>query len=352
MFRMRSALCAAVVAGAVMAAPARADNFNLTMVSGHGTQLPWIRMAQEFYLPEVNKRLAGRHTLKFQEAYGGTIVKLGGELNAVRQGVADMAHVYTIFEPANLPLLQVTHVTPFSVASVPVLSRVMVEMNHEMKELQAQWQKQNQLFLGAVVADSVQLFTKKPIKSIDELKGVKVGASGTLSLWASGIGMVPVQGDFSTHYNNLKTGIYDSLLAFVTGSYPIKVHEVAPHMNKLDFGATSIGAITINLDTWKRMPPEVQKALREVGDEYSVRLAGALTKVSSVFEANIVKEGGTVTAMPKEERARWASTMPNIAQDWVKRNEERGLPAGAVLKTYTAKLRAAGQTALRDWEKR
>ena len=352
MFRMRSVLCAAVVAGAVMAAPAQADNFNLTMVSGHGTQLPWIRMAQEFYLPEVNKRLAGRHTLKFQEAYGGTIVKLGGELNAVRQGVADMAHVYTIFEPANLPLLQVTHVTPFSVASVPVLSRVMVEMNHEMKELQAQWQKQNQLFLGAVVADSVQLFTKKPIKSIDELKGVKVGASGTLSLWASGIGMVPVQGDFSTHYNNLKTGIYDSLLAFVTGSYPIKVHEVAPHMNKLDFGATSIGAITINLDTWKRMPPEVQKALREVGDEYSVRLAGALTKVSSVFEANIVKEGGTVTAMPKEERARWASTMPNIAQDWVKRNEERGLPAGAVLKTYTAKLRAAGQTALRDWEKR
>lgn len=352
MFRMRSALCAAVAAGAAIAAPAQADNFNLTMVSGHGTQLPWIRMLQDFYIPEVNKRLAGKHTLKFQEAYGGTIVKLGGELNAVRQGVADMAHVYTIFEPANLPLLQVTHVTPFSVASVPVLSRVMVEMNHEMKELQAQWQKQNQLFLGAVVVDSVQLFTKKPIRSIDELKGVKVGASGTLSLWASGIGMVPVQGDFSTHYNNLKTGIYDSLLAFVTGSYPIKVHEVAPHMNKLDFGATSIGAITINLDTWKRMPPEVQKVLREVGDEYSVRLAGALTKATSVFEANIAKEGGTVTAMPKEERAKWASTMPNIAQDWVKRNEERGVPAGAVLKTYTAKLRAAGQSALRDWEKR
>jgi TRAP-type C4-dicarboxylate transport system substrate-binding protein len=352
MFRMRSALCVAAAAGAVMAVPAQADNFNLTMVSGHGTQLPWIRMLQDFYIPEVNKRLAGKHTIKFQEAYGGTIVKLGGELNAVRQGVADMAHVYTIFEPANLPLLQVTHVTPFSVASVPVLSRVMVEMNHEMKELQAQWQKQNQLFLGAVVADSVQLFTKKPIKSIDELKGVKVGASGTLSLWASGIGMVPVQGDFSTHYNNLKTGIYDSLLAFVTGSYPIKVHEVAPHMNKLDFGATSIGAITINLDTWKRMPPEVQKALREVGDEYSQRLAGTLTKVTSVFEANIAKEGGTVTQMPKEERAKWASTMPNIAQDWVKRNEERGLPAGAVLKTYTAKLRAAGQAGLRDWEKR
>lgn len=352
MFRTMSTLCTVIAATLALGAPAKADTFNLTMVSGHGTQLPWIRMLQEFYIPEVNKRLAGKHTLKFQEAYSGTIVKLGGELNAVRQGVADMAHVYTIFEPANLPLLQVTHVTPFSVASVPVLTRVIVEMNHDMKELQAQWQKQNQLFLGAVVADSVQLFTKKPIKGIDELKGLKVGASGSLSLWANGIGMVPVQGDFSTHYNNLKTGIYDSLLAFVTGSYPIKVHEVAPYMNKFDFGATSIGAITINLDTWKRMPPEVQSALREVGDEYSRRLADTLTKLTSTFEANIAKQGGTIAAMPQSERTKWAGTMPNIAQDWVKRNEERGLPAGAVLKTYTSKLRAAGQTALRDWEKR
>jgi TRAP-type C4-dicarboxylate transport system substrate-binding protein len=352
MFRRISTLSAVIAAGLGVAAPAKAESFNMTMVSGHGTQLPWIRMLQDFYLPEVNKRLGGKHTIKFQEAYSGTIVKLGGELNAVRQGVAEMAHVYTIFEPSNLPLLQVTHVTPFSVASVPVLSRVMVEMNNEMKELQAQWQKQNQLFLGAVVADSVQLFTKKPIKSIDELKGVKVGASGTLSLWANGIGMVPVQGDFSTHYNNLKTGIYDSLLAFVTGTYPIKVHEVAPYMNKFDFGATSIGAVTINLDTWKRMPPEVQKVLREVGDEYSRRLADTLTKLTSTFEANMAKEGGTINPIPPGERTKWANTMPNIAQDWVKRNEDRGLPAGTVLKTYVSKLRAAGQTGLRDWEKR
>ena len=352
MFRMKATLAGFFAASLAAAAPAQAENFNLTMVSGHGTQLPWIRMLHEFYIPEVNKRMAGKHKITWQEAYSGTIVKLGGELNAVKQGVSDMAHVYTIFEPANLPLLQVTHVTPFSVASVPVLSRVMVEMNHDMKELQSQWQKQNQLFLGAVVVDSVQLFTKQPINGIDELKGVKVGASGTLSLWASGIGMVPVQGDFSTHYNNLKTGIYDSLLAFVTGTYPIKVHEVAPYMNKLDFGATSIGAVTINLDTWKRLPPDVQKAMREVGDEYSARLADTLTKLTATFEGRMVKEGGKIHTLPESERRKWATTMPNIAQDWVQRNEERGLPARAVLKTYTAKLHAAGQTALRDWEKR
>jgi TRAP-type C4-dicarboxylate transport system substrate-binding protein len=349
-----AASVAALSAAFAFAAPARAENFNITMVSGHGTHLPWIRAIHEFYIPEVNKRLAaapGKHTIKWQEAYGGTIVKITGELQAVRNGVAEMAHVYTIFEPANLPLLQVTHVTPFSVPSVSVLTKVMVDMNHEVKALRDQWSKQNQVFLGAVVADSIQLYTKKPVSRIDELKGLKVGASGSLSLWANGIGMVPVQGDFSTHYNNLKTGVYDSLLAFVTGTFPIKVHEVAPYVIRIDSGATSIGAITINKALFDSMPREVQKVLVEVGDEYSGRVAATLEKLVSTFEANMVKQGATISELSQAERAKWANTMPNIAQDWVKRNEERGLPAGAVLKTYLAKLRAAGQKPLRDWEK-
>jgi TRAP-type transport system periplasmic protein len=338
---------------ALFAGAAGADNFKITMVSGHGTQLPYIGLISRFYIPEVNKRLAAlpqKHTIAWQEAYGGTIVKLGGELQAVREGVADMAHVYTIFEPANLPLLQVTHVTPFSIASVPALAKIMVEMNAE-KALTDQWTKQNQVFLGEVAVDSIQLFAKKPVSKIEELKGLKVGASGSLSLWANGIGMVPVQGDFSTHYNNLKTGVYDSLLAFVSGSYPIKAHEVAPHMIKIDAGATSIGAVTINKSTFDAMPPEVQKVLREVGVEYSQRVAQTLTGLVGTFEQKMTSEGATISALPAAERTKWATTMPNIALDWAKRNEERGLPARQVLKTYLAKVRAAGQTPLRDWEK-
>src|SRR5687768_2383954 len=98
--------------GAVFAAASAvvAASFNITIVSGHGTLLPWIRAIQQFYSPQVDKRLApapGKDTLNWHQAYGGTIVNLGGELAAVSQGVADIAHVYTNFEPANLPLLKV-----------------------------------------------------------------------------------------------------------------------------------------------------------------------------------------------------------------------------------------------------
>ena len=42
--------------------------------------------------------------------------------------------------------------------------------------------------------------------------------------------------------------------------------------------------------------------------------------------------------------------MGTLIQDWVKRNEERKLPARLVLKTYLDKLRASGQQPLRNWD--
>lgn len=349
----RYSAAAAVLAALSFGGPACATTYNITMVSGHGTHLPWIKLITEFYIPEVNRRLkeaGGQHTINWQEAYSGTIVKLGGELPAVREGVAEMAHVYTIFEPGNLPLLAFTHLTPFSTYDVPGLSKIVLDMHSEMNELKEHWAKHNQVFLGAVVVDSVHLYTKKPVSTVEDLKGLKVGAAGSASLWANGIGMVPVQGDFSTHYNNVSTGVYDSLFAFTTGTYPIKIHHVAKYLTKVDIGATFIGAITINKKLYDSMPPEVQKVLQEVGTEYTRRVAATLSTLAAQFETKMAAEGAIISEFPKEQRLKWATTMPNIAQDWVKRNEERKLPARLVLKTYLDKLRASGQQPLRNWD--
>ena len=159
-------------------------------------------------------------------------------------------------------------------------------------------------------------------------------------------------GDYLTHLPSMafSTGVYDSLFAFTTGTYPIKIHQVAKYLTKVDIGATFIGAITINKTLYDSMPPEVQKILQEVGAEYTRRVATTLSALAAQFEAKMAAEGAIISEFPKEQRLKWATTMPNIAQDWVKRNEERKLPARLVLKTYLDKLRASGQQPLRNWD--
>jgi len=259
--------------------------------------------------------------------------------------------VYTIFEPAKLPLMSVTFLAPFGSDDVTLISKIIVEMNAELPELKAHWAKQNQVFLGAIAADTDHTWTKFPVKTLEDYKGRKLGASGSLSLWANGIGAVAVQGNFATHYNNIKTGVYDGLIAFITGLYPIKIHEVAPYMTKVNLGSMSIGAITINKKMYDSMSPATQKILSDVGVEYSQRVSATMQKLAGIFEKKMAAEGAKISVFPPAERKKWATTMPNIAKDWVKRNEERGVPARKVLETYMSKLRAAHVELVRDWDK-
>ena len=168
----------AIVAACAAGGSAAAATYNVTFAGGHATHLPWMKAIKEFYIPEVDKRLAGmggQHKIVWNQAFGGTVAKVRGVLEAVQEGVTEMGMVYTIFEPAKLPLLAVTFMAPFGTDDVPLVSRILVEMNDEMEALRAEWGKHNQVFLGAVAADTDHIWTKFPVTSIASLTRTKRG---------------------------------------------------------------------------------------------------------------------------------------------------------------------------------
>lgn len=343
-----------LLAASLGAGPARAENYRVTFSAALGPHLPWIRTVREFYIPEVNKRLAeagGKDSIAWTEAFGGTMAKIGGELAAVENGLSEMGVVSTIFEAAKLPLLAVTFMAPFGSDDAQVISKILYEMHQEMPEMASQWARHKQIFIATISVDTDYVMTTFPVNRIADLKGRKLGAAGSLSLWAAGIGAVPVQGDFATHFNNIKTGVYDGLIAFTTGNYPAKLHQVAPYVTRVDLGAMTIGALSINKAFHDRLPPYAQKILKDVGAEYTTRLAGAVMGLAKDFDQKMTAEGAKISKLPAEERRLWATTMPNIAKEWVERNEARGVPASKVLAAYMKKLRDNKVELVRDWDK-
>jgi len=352
---LHSLALAGLVSMAAAAAPsARAETFKITFSAAHGTQLPYIGAIKNFYIPEVDKRLkeaGGKHNIVWNEAFGGTLAKVGGELDAVESGVAEMGFVYTIFEAAKLPLEAVCFMAPFGSDDPRVMNKIMYEMNTEMPEMASQWTKHNQVFLAALSTDTDYMLSTFPINTIADLKCRKVGASGPLSLWINGIGGVPVQGDFATHYNNLKTGVYDALIAFTTGMYPNKLHQVAPYALRVDLGSMMIGALSINKPFYDKLPPDVQKVIKDVGKAYNEKIAQDLYNLASGFEKKMTEEGAKSSRLAPEERRKWATTMPNIAKNWAETNDKKGLPAQKVLNAYMKKLRDNNVQLVRDWDK-
>jgi TRAP-type transport system periplasmic protein len=97
---------AATIAVLAPAPLVHADTFSITVSAGHGPQLPWIRMLKDFYMPEVDKRLkeaGAKHTIAWKEAFSGTLAKIGGELAAIEEGIAEMGWVYTCTRSSSRP---------------------------------------------------------------------------------------------------------------------------------------------------------------------------------------------------------------------------------------------------------
>ncbi|MDA4848446.1 C4-dicarboxylate TRAP transporter substrate-binding protein [Hoeflea poritis] len=332
-----------------VAQPAQAETFNINVASGSPPVVPWVKLISDVFIPEVNARIGDEHTINWIESYSGTVAKVGGVLEAVESGLIEMGQVYAIFEQDKLILQNITYMTPFGSDDLELVTRMIGELHDEHPALKKAWEDNGQVFIAPIGLDTHYIATNFPVTSIDDLKGRKIGGAGTIANWLNGVGATAVDGNFSVHYNNIQTGVYDGLLNFSSGIFPNKLHEVAPMLTRVDFGAQFVGALTINKDTWDSFPEEVQTAFLEAGEIYRLKVSEALQGFARMAEGKMVEQGAMQSRLPEEERTRWAQALPDLAADWVVRAEAKGLPAQEILDAWIAKQADNGVALVRTW---
>lgn len=348
-----SAPLAAGVYGCRRAA-APSDTIHLTIASSHSTSLAWVGTMHQLVVPETNKRLEARgspYRVRWTEAYGGSLYKYEHTLEAVEIGLTDMGWVGTLWELSKMPLQNITYFTPFSTEDYYAIFNVYNELHRTLPAMRDAWTAQNQRFLGANSLDSYHLMTNFPVQRVEDLRGRKILAPGPAAAWLEGTGAVPVDGGLTTYYTQLQTGVADGVLTILTGAPAYAIHEVAPYITLVGLGGQVSGSMSINLDTWNRLPEDVQEVLAELGPEYSQGVADDLTRRYDAGLARMRDEGAIVAPLPVEEKQKWLSVMPDIASRWVAVTEARGFPAGEVLRAYMEGIRARGGKPLRDWDK-
>jgi C4-dicarboxylate-binding protein DctP len=108
---------------ALCAGPASAEDIKLRIASGHPPANTYVNLMQNFFVPEVTKRVAAKtkHKVEFIEGYGGSIVKVADTLEGVQSGIIDVGGYCFCFEPSNLPLHAFQVMLPFGTMD-PVVS--------------------------------------------------------------------------------------------------------------------------------------------------------------------------------------------------------------------------------------
>jgi TRAP-type C4-dicarboxylate transport system substrate-binding protein len=344
------ALCAALAFGSTAV---RAEEIDATVVAGHPPVFLWVKTLTETFVPAVNKALEGSgHSMKWTEAYGGTLAKVGGELEAIEEGLAQIGIVSSLFEPSLLSLQNVSYATPFGSPNVDIVFNTVDQMHEEIPDMKKLWGDHDMEYLGGGFGlEDYLLMTKFPVKTLADLNGKKINAPGPAVNWLKGTGAVGVAGNLTTYYNDLQTGVAEGVIVFPTAAAPAKLFEQAKYVTLTNFGAQYAGAIVAKKSWFDEQPDAVKAAIRTGVAEFAKAYrAGLEQRVAGAMAA--MKAGGAeIYQLPEAERVAWAKALPNLPMDWAKELDGKGLAGTTTAKAYLDKLRAAGVTLPREWDK-
>jgi TRAP transporter 4TM/12TM fusion protein len=343
------------IGATLMASNAIAQEVSLTVAAGQPLRaMRPLSMVNSFFVPEVTKRAkAAGITIKWKEAYAGSLLKPTRVLQGVSDGIADIGFSPTIFHPDKLPLEQITFATPFITQDVVLVGKIMDKLHATIPAMAKQYDKFGVIRLAGSSYDTYDLFTTFEMKKFEDIKGKKIATAGAALQWLRNTGATPVQSNMTLYYNNAKTGVIDGFIIFSSATPGMKYPEAAPYVTRTGFGAQYAAVLIINKATFNNLPAKLQKILKDVGKEWTAKADKVQFDAgNSGFAMAKNKFKGTTYELPRAEQVKWANALPNIAKEWADRAEKQGLPGHKVLTAYMNEMRAAGAKPVRDWDKK
>jgi TRAP-type C4-dicarboxylate transport system substrate-binding protein len=334
--------------------PATAETIKLTVVAGAPPHVTYVKAAKEKWIPEINKRLAASgkdFKIEWTEAYSQSLAKFTEVFETVEEGIAHVGLVLKNFEESKLPLEQVPSNAPFGKFGMAQMVEVDRAMRKKVPALNKAYEKYNQVFLVSGVSPSMQFFSNFPVKTVDDLKGHKIGASGAFGQWFKGTGAVVVPSSMANSHTDIRNGVYEGYALNEVLGFAYKTYLVAKNLTRVNFGPSNVSGITVNRDTWDKLPDFVKTIFIETAELYPKWIIETEEANIKKFTGIMQKSGVTVYDLPDAERKRWAAMMPNIAKEWAERQEKRGLPGKQVLNAYMGELHARKIEVARAWDK-
>jgi TRAP-type C4-dicarboxylate transport system substrate-binding protein len=177
------------------------------------------------------------------------------------------------------------------------------------------------------------IHTKKVVKNLEEIKGMRIRASGLNAKSVEALGAIPVTITIPETYDALQRGIVDGLLMHTEVLQTFRLGELAKCTIK-DHGISNGPAqyVMMNKKKWESLPKSVQQVIDQLNEEYLEKTVKALMDMDDEVYVYLKKMGNTVVIVSKEEQAKTAAKMKPVFDEYVQRVKAKGLPGDEALK--------------------
>lgn len=129
-------------------------------------------------------------------------------------------------------------------------------------------QRAQVMLIGYAGGGTRNIFANKPISSLQELKGLRIRVQGA-PIWSrafTAAGMAPTVIAYNEVYNAIQNNVIEAGENEAAGVEQMRFYEVGPHLS-LTQHAITIRPICFSLQTFQRLPEDLQAAIRKAGVE-------------------------------------------------------------------------------------
>ena len=287
-------------------------------------------------IKEIEQQTDGR--IKTDVAWSETLVKVKEAPKAIQRGICDIAWVSPAFHPAEYPLW--THFMTILYhpkgEDAGYINRKAWELCDASKALRGDFEKMGQTAWFMCPYDSYTLYTKKLVKNLEDMKGMRIRVTG------EGFAkMVKAMGGFGVFiptpdvYSAFERGTVDGVLSNYETGKRYGFFEIATYSVEVNV-FIQYAFSNVALATLAKMSEKDRKTFMDVGRRVSIEYGDAMKKEREEYKDFMKGKGLKILPFPEKEREKWAETpgVKGLMKDWIEEQNKAGRPGTEVMKTF------------------
>jgi TRAP-type C4-dicarboxylate transport system substrate-binding protein len=284
---------------------------------------PCVQM--ERWKVEVEKRTGGKVAI---DTYpGGTLLDAKNMMDGVIAGQADIGCLCMAYQPGRFIITNALGL-PLGIADARVGSLVLWELHQ--KYLSDEAFKPVKVLTMFVSAPS-NIMSKKPIRTLDDVKGQNLRASGSagdvLKAWGANMIGMPM----SDTPEALQKGVIQGLFSSLEVLKDFKYAESCRYVTMVDTSMYPF-AVVMNMDSWNALPDDVKKVMDDLRAEQAEwtgkYMDDHVTESLDWSKANYQVE---IVQLPAAEKAKWDALLAPLTDQWIKDAKAKGFPAEQIV---------------------
>ncbi len=274
---------------------------------------------------EIGKRTNGK--VKITVYPGGSLTQAPQCYEGVMNNISDIGMSCFAYTRGRFPLLEGLDL-PLGYPDGIIATRIATQM--VAKYMPAEVADVHVLYVHAHGPGI--LASKKPVRSLADMKGMKVRVTGLSSKIVESLGGVPVAMPQPDTYEALQKGVVESTLCPIETLKGWKQGEVVNFITDSSaIGYTTAMFVVMNLSKWNALPAEIQDIFNQVSSEWVDQHGQAWAQADQEGEAFVKELGHETISLDEAEVANWKQSVQPILDEYVAAAKEKGLPGEALL---------------------